>query len=293
MSLLQITSILLATWCLTACSTLKKPFLFKATKADRAVFVFGTMHAGVPGWDLPSVVKDELAKSHRLYLEQDLSNMLLQTSDGNTIFISEGERRLDEWLTQEEFTAFSNSILKVRPDQLRFLKPRIAKALLLEARGGVFVSQYEARAMDFKNGLDVTLAKLADKRGTPIEALDTQLYTLCEKEFEEADIRSIQRLLRGMSAEDELRAIREMIEVYRSGEEERFIRDFEIAGDKCLLVERNYSWANLLEKNVAAGDRVFVGVGLSHLFDFRSGPGLLTLLKKNGYTVERVINSSD
>lgn len=56
----------------SACSSLQKPFFYRAEKSDRQIDLFGTIHAGVPGWDLPPVVTNALQKSNRAYFEANL-----------------------------------------------------------------------------------------------------------------------------------------------------------------------------------------------------------------------------
>jgi uncharacterized protein YbaP (TraB family) len=71
---------------------------------------------------------------------------------------------------------------------------------------------------------------------------------------------------------------------------EKLIAKSEIGSDKkyeeLLLTKRNINWVGQL-KNIMNKKSVFVAVGAGHLVGEK---GLLNLLKKEGYTVEPLLN---
>ncbi len=64
---------------LFGCTTLKKPFFYKATAGDGKIsYILGTMHLGIPYNDLPSYVREEFENSKILFVESDITSEFIQ-----------------------------------------------------------------------------------------------------------------------------------------------------------------------------------------------------------------------
>ena len=268
-----------------ACSSLQKPFLYRAEKPDRRIDLFGTIHAGVPGWDIPASVTSSLNNANRVYFETNL--LTEQKPQISLLFIEDGQLPLDLRLKPKEFAELAKALPKIPAEQLKQLRPFFVQALINENEK-VRVSRYEARIMDYKNGLDMTLLKEAAKNKTPIETLDSENGIPCLNEVDDIAIGELRKMLAGEKLQSDLEAMKQLSEFYREGNESAIASLLDAEKTECVLKERNSRWAALLEKNVKAGDHVFVGVGIGHLIHTQAGPSLVELLQKQGYQVRRL-----
>ena len=91
---------------LLGCTTLKKPFFYKATTGDgKTSYILGTMHLGIPYNDLPSYVREEFEKSKTLFVESDVTSEFIQggyTKNSNIDLVRDLEQSKDFSLEKQK-----------------------------------------------------------------------------------------------------------------------------------------------------------------------------------------------
>lgn len=295
------------------------------------MYLFGTIHLGVPIQDVPSFVMDKFDQSERFDMEIDSDNY-----DTERRFNKEAE------LKYAEVSAILNSLHKNNPEaasrlgkilKLDYLKnqkdlpvpqkklsqrltplawsytrayfkqmdletlEKISPGTVVSFIAAVQPTYIEAPAawftrMDPKYSMDLNFQGRARKQGKHIYQLDDVdvLSSSC------GDLLASMAIVGSFEKEDAAKFIKNfenMEKAYRGGSEEE-VQKFSFKGhpelDVCMLDERNKKWIpRLISDSEGAAMRgqppLFVAVGTAHLF----GPnGLLELLKKEGYSVERV-----
>lgn len=190
-------------------------------------------------------------------------------------------------MTPTEFTELKKALPKLPPDQLKQLRPFFVQALINENEKKN-LSKYDAKILDYKNGLDMTLLREASKLKVPIETLDSENGLPCLDEVDAIALKELRKMLAGEKLQSDLVEMKKLSESYRAGDENAIAAMLDSESTECVLKVRNSRWSALLEKNVHHGDHVFVGVGIGHLIHTKSGPGLVELLQSQGYKVERV-----
>lgn len=327
----RVIGIILAFFLLSACTTLKKPFLYEAKKASNSMYLFGTIHLGVPIQDVPAVVMDKFNQSQRFDMEVDSNNL-----DVEKKFAKDLEK------TTAEIYAILNSLHKNNPeaagrlgkrlhaDYLKHNQPLPAPERKLSQRLtpkawnytraylkqmdletlekispntiGKFVLEFESpmveatpawfARMDPKYSMDLNFQSRAREQGKDIYQLDdTEVLTQsCSDLMVSAQIEAS---FDKKDPQELVKVFSDLEKSYRSGEETEVVKYSTMGGPElmaCMIDERNRKWIPLLiDDSEGAAMRgqppLFVAVGTAHLF----GPqGLIELLKKEGYSVQRI-----
>lgn len=168
------------------------------------------------------------------------------------------EQAIKEWQLPEKF--------------VRQLRPKMCEAVLYYF------------ALQAGGPLDFQIEIYAGQLGKPLLALDTEELREMSSEVngESSESCSVERLLRDSSAEAFRLTLSGMATRYRSG-------DVFEASERSVHY-RNAVWMHKLRPILKRQDRVFVVVGVGHLY----GPlGLLPALEEAGYEVQRIRKSQD
>jgi len=317
---------------LSACSTLRKPYLYEARKPSNTFYVFGTVHIGVPIQDLPLSVMNRFDDSQTFDMEVNLHNYeteqafekevatrkkesmaLLKSlhqknphqakSLGKILVLDyqrskealpEAPKKLSQRLTptawqyvHEYFKDADVSVLEqVSPDTISYILTE-AHPPMVKASKSFFTR------MDPKYSMDLNLLSRArDQRKSVYQLDDTEVLSPECSDLSESE--KIIGVFKNRDANAILERYKNLERLYRSGDENGMIafqaHEMSPALDVCLLDERNQKWVpRIIADSEGAAMRgqppMFVAVGVAHLF---GNGGLLALLKKEGYSIQRV-----
>lgn len=297
------------------------------------MFLFGTIHLGVPINDVPMVVMDKFYQSDRFDMEIDAKNYdterhftknlertyteskaILNSLHKNNPEAAERlgkylkldylknpqpleapEKKLSQRLTPKAWAYTRAYFKQMDLETLEKISPdTVAKFITTFQKSTIEAPTAWFRRMDPKNSMDLAFHSLAFKHGKQVYQLDDAevLAPAC------ADIvasTQIEGSFDKVDAGEVVQGFAKLEQAYRSGNEEEVLKETSKGGKDlllCTLDDRNRKWLpRLIADAEGAAMRgqspLFVAVGTAHLF----GPaGLIELLKKEGYSVERVGN---
>jgi uncharacterized protein YbaP (TraB family) len=285
---------------LSACSsTLKKPFFYEIERDQRKSYVLGTIHAGFSADELPEFVHEKLKKSEGYASEVRTEWAELSSDQWLQAEIDSEYKRVKQnlqdktllskklspsaWARTKELLLSS---LKTE-EQLQAFTPKLAYGGIIKQTGhSIIVSEAEARRLNYDR-MDLELYQSAKKQQKVFIPLDRlkAIEDDCEDLIFVGEIESYFQ----SGVWDDNIAIEELFEMYRSGDENR-VQSFakkenSLQLEKCLLHERNKSWAETIDRVETAHYPLFVAVGVGHLV---GESNLFEYLKKKGFTYRRV-----
>ena len=277
---------------LSACTTLKKPFYYSATKGDQKAHILGTMHIGIPAEDLPGQILTDLKNSEAVFIEYDLESEDNKLAAEISFYAKLGKVNsvgLKKQLTPiywNKFLLKINSFYKNKysADEINHWSPKLAYISLVDTtKYHTEVTRAYAARMNPRFALDLTLTQYAKDQQKVITSLDDEQHITQECE----DLKS----LYGIRAilDEKTVSFEELEKAYVSGDEKTV---YEINTknstkeiEKCLLIDRNHKWMFKLNPSLESFNPSFIAVGVGHLL----GPeNLLELLSQEGFHVERV-----
>lgn len=246
-----------------------QPFLWKASRGGDVVWLYGTIHdVGLDA--VPPAALAALEASARLVSE--LGDV---TPDPDMfrehVRIAKG-KGIDQLLSADDWWDLRDALLgKIKEDDLRRLRPWYAMSLLTSA-----LSPTPGPSMDSE------LAARAHELEKPIEALETWQDQLAMLDRAVG----IPDLQEAIHARNTMRCdLTRMTSAYRAGDIVTMQALLVVPRTEAtMLTARNRTWLPQIEKQFAQGG-AFVAVGLGHLLGEH---GLVVLLQRDGYTVERV-----
>jgi len=245
------------------------PFLWKADKGGDVVWLYGTIHdAGIDA--VPQVALIALEKSVRLVTE--LGDV---TPDGDAFRkharIASG-MGIDQQLPSDDWWDLRDALLgKVKEAELSRAKPWYAMSLLSTHL-----------APEPGPSMDAQLTQRARELAMPVEPLETW-----EEQLEMLDAAvGIADLQEAIHARKTMKCdLARLVNAYRAGDIITMEALLVVPRTRdTLLTARNKKWLPQVEKHFTQGG-AFVAVGLGHMLGEQ---GLVALLQRAGYTVERV-----
>lgn len=267
--------------------------LFKVTGKDNTLYLYGTIHAGKPGYyPLEPRIRDAMAAAPRLVLEIDVARdpaavmaafqqhgMFAPGSPGYASLAPERRLRIETALKAQG----------VDPAAVAPLKPWMLMTML--AMGDLV-----KLGADPTLGVDAHLAGLA--RGKiPIAELETAQYqvALLDRLPIEMQWKLLEETLEHMASGQQLKETRELLDAYERADQaalDRIAHRIETDSDliakftrEVILDERNGPMADKVASLLAQENNAVVAVGLLHLLGKNGVP---ELLRQRGITVERV-----
>lgn len=267
--------------------------LFKVTGKDNTLYLYGTIHAGKPGYyPLEPRIRDAMAAAPRLVLEIDVARdpaavmaafqqhgMFAPGSPGYAGLAPERRLRIETALKAQG----------VDPAAVAPLKPWMLMTML--AMGDLV-----KLGADPTLGVDAHLAGLA--RGKiPIAELETAQYqvALLDRLPIEMQWKLLEETLEHMASGQQLKETRELLDAYERADQaalDRIAHRIETDSDliakftrEVILDERNGPMADKVASLLAQENNAVVAVGLLHLLGKNGVP---ELLRQRGITVERV-----
>lgn len=277
----------------TACA-IERGALFKATGHGHTMYLFGTMHVGVPGfYPFDPQLLSVLAAASTLALELDPEPSPLAAAQavarhgtlaqGAKAYAQLGGRKLallDELARQAGMA----------PSSARALKPVLLAVLLS-------VAEYEKLGYRADLSSDRELARIAraaGKRIMELESLDGQLKML-DRLSPQNQWRFLEECLDSIVSGRQLAEARAVVDAWGSADKAgldamaaRVAAGPGVSGQfarQVLVEERNHAMADKLSRLLAQEDKAVAAVGVLHLLGPRSVPALLEGL---GIKVERI-----
>lgn len=267
------------------------PAMWRVTDADSEIYLFGTFHL-LPEtlrWTTPALDK-AMEKTSYTMTEADTDSPAAQAKlselvrelglnpPGVTLSSQLGPERARQFALVSE--RFGLSMKALEP-----MKPWLA---MISLAVGIMQTQgYSGEA-----GAEKTILAKASAQNDKFAHLETAEFQI--------------RALAGLSTEDWLadfeRGLAQMadfegfsqrtLEAWRTGDlesiEEEMVGPMKTAAPsayKALFVDRNADWVSQIEKIMAGSDDYFIAAGAGH---FIGEDGVVEMLKKKGYAVERV-----
>jgi uncharacterized protein len=285
-----------------------KPFIWKITSAKgRSSFLFGTIHIGVPIGKLPWHVHTKLRETNTLVVEANPK--LISSESGDTdnspiqkilrkhqkeLMLPDGESLQDK-ISEEAFNILISDT-RLPPTFLEGLTPYGAKFFY------EFMSFAISLTMVPDGNLDEEMVSKAQSSSIKLNFLETPkdvdsyLPTALGFNSEEAETFSADNLNEFLindaqdSREEMLKGMFSLIIAYKSGD----MANLKLQADKqlnaaprmkeMLIDQRNVKWLKKLRPKLNKGSS-FVAVGVMHM---PGKTGLISLLRKEGYKVERL-----
>lgn len=249
------------------------PLLWRVTAPSAQVsYVFGTIHIGVSAAELSPLVWRALEGSEVFAMEADVEAAGSEREP-------DGSPAVGVYLTRQQLERLSALVGEARAEALVHDSVDEAYSAVLQALHPASVS------------MDLGLARAARGRGTQVRFLEDWRYQLQlgRTYFTVDDLREF------LAPQSQgRREVRDLIAAYRRGDineiEEMALPEAEIATDPRrfgrLYFARNRAWAERVEAWMNRR-RCFLAVGVGHLPGER---GLLRLLERRGFRVERVVH---
>jgi hypothetical protein len=267
------------------------PAMWRLTDTDSEIYLFGTFHIlpATLNWTTPAL-DAAMEKTPFTMTEADTDSPAAQQKLGSLVQelgLNAPGVTLSSQLGPERAKQFGlvSERYGIPMATLEPMKPWLG---LISLAVGIMQSQgYSADA-----GAEEIIQKKATAQKDKFAYLETAEFQL--------------RALAGLSNEEWLadfeRGLAQMadfegfsnrtLEAWRTGDldsiEEEMIGPMKTAAPgayKALIVERNADWVGQIEKIMAGSDDYFIAVGVGH---FMGEDGVVEMLKKKGYAVERV-----
>lgn len=248
-------------------------------------YLFGTFHMLCRNdIHFGKSLKSALGSTRELYLELDMDDPATLMGGFLLMNMQKGTR-LKDLYSAEEYARVENFFrdsLNMSMNMFQSMKPYFLVAMLYP------------RMMPCKTvtGVEEELMKLAKEQKKEVQGLETMAFQASI--FDSIPYREqAQELLKTIDSLGHFRKYFDtMLQVYkgqRINEMEKLFNDNEMGMEEnqdILLDNRNKNWVELLKK-IMQKEPVFVAVGAGHL---PGDKGLISLLKKEGYTVRPIKN---
>lgn len=270
------------------------PAMWKVTKGDKEMYLFGSIHATQDGAEnLPDYVQKAFDECDYLAMELDTDSMMndlgqalqltqkLMYTDGTTI---------KDHISEETY----NAAVKYLTEKGLYVsyydnfKPMMWISLLENA-------MYNDAGIDITKSMESIMtskAKKANKKILEVENIDIQLGVFDNISDELADVMILSYTQADPSKQ--AKANNKLYEQWKHGEAIEDTDEDEIPDEckedyekysKAMLTDRNKGMADKAEEYMNDGKKVFFMVGAAHMY---GDDGIVQLLTDRGYTVERV-----
>lgn len=272
------------------------PAMWRVTKGDKEMYLFGSIHAtDDSAKNLPPYVQNAFDECNYLALEIDMADVtedfakaysLIQKmiyTDGTTI---------KDHISEETY----NAAVKYLTDKGMYMSYYDSFKVLM------WISLLENSiaqdaGIDTNNSMEAIMTEKANKVGKKIlevESVDIQLAVFDKISDKLADFMIKSYTVDG-AAEEMKRSLTELYNSWKKGEAVSDSDDTEGLPDdlkddyelynEALTTNRNVGMADKAEEYMKDGKKVFFMVGAAHMY---GESGIVSLLEKRGYTVERV-----
>ncbi len=263
---------------------LEKSLLWKITGNGLAEvsYLFGTIHITCDA-SLSTKVSDAMNKTQQLYLELDLDDATMQSAMMQTMMMKDGVT-METLSTPEDFKivdAFLTKNIGFSAKMISTIKPFMVSAMLYPKMIDCPMQSVESELIKIATaqkeevyGLETVADQMKVFDDIPYQEQMNELVKTAKSDLKK-DKTELDTMLAIYKSED----INAMIELTKSSDNVLTSKY-----DAILLTDRNKNWIPKIEA-VAKTKPTFFGVGAAHL---GGENGVITLLRKAGYTVEAV-----
>jgi uncharacterized protein YbaP (TraB family) len=237
------------------------PFLWRVTKDNVVVWLYGTIHNGTSN-EVPPAAWTALSSS--LQFASELGDEEPESDKIAKLMRIESGKTLDFQLSPDDWYELRDLMRgTVREEELRHYRPWFAMIRLTQK-----LSPPPSTTMD------KALTERAKQAGKPVDALENSV--------------TIKDLADAIHARGKMKCeLAGMLAFYATGDAEAMKKWLAMEASEQLLVARNRKWLAQIEAYFGTGG-AFIAVGLGHLIGDGNLPALLA---DKGYTVERVPSS--
>ena len=247
-------------------------------------YIFGTFHLLCKDdINLSEQLKSALASSNKIYMELDLDDPSTMLSA--MLYMNMKDKKLQDLYTPSEYKrieSYFNDTLHTPLTMFQKMKPYFLVAFLYP------------RMMSCKNasGVEEELVKLAKENKKEVLGLETMQFQASVFDSIPYEWQAKELLKNIDSFASNKKEFDILINDYRNqrlSDMEKLLAKSEFGSEKyqeILLTKRNVNWVQQLNK-IMPENNVLVAVGAGHL---TGKNGLLSLLKKEGYKVEPLLN---
>lgn len=247
----------------------------------KSSYLFGTIHLICEQDFLMSErVSNKLAQANALVLEIDMDDPSLQMTMMANIYNEEGQK-ITDFLSEEEYQEI-RTFLKERTgmdmDMLKTMRPMVLMSLIYPNLLECETKAFEKELMDLAKARDIEIIGLESVNDQlslfeliPLEEQYRSFYTYADNL--EKGKKEFKKLIESYKEED----ISALLQLVSESPE---YKDYQ----EVLLDQRNLNWIDPMALMMKKGS-MFFAVGAGHL---AGDSGLIQLLKKEGYSVERL-----
>jgi uncharacterized protein len=263
-----------------------QPLLWRATAPNGNIgYIFGTIHVGVHLADLPAVVRSTVAASSRVVVETDVAGPDLQELAKEAL-LPPGVT-LDQLVGSEAWRNVVALVPQIPEESLRRLQPWVVLSVVY------FGSNPTSAGGASDTFLDSEIATLAEALGTTVAFLETP-DEQCALIREALTVDDLVELAENPSLAKVQATVGSdfMTDLYLRGDAEALASAMLSSSSpsearliKKMLMDRTERWAPDVDRMIREQAGVLIAVGAGHVV----GPeGLVSLLERRGYRVERV-----
>ena len=259
-----------------------KPFLWKISKDQQEIYLFGTIHQGFSPKLVPEIVYEIFDQTPTIVMEVDLTK--LSISEWRNISFYQANNTLNHVISSESFEKLQQYLPHMTLEQLSKMKPATAYAHLISTMS------------PSGSSMDDYLTKRAYDSGKKFIALETPLFQskLLEKIITPEKLQKLILSINDRFISNTQENIYQTFYFYKLADADQLTAsinqtnytDLKLSDEEIyrLIDERNQSWLEKIKQHARMG-KIFVAVGAAHLGGTK---GLLKLFQNDGYLVSKV-----
>lgn len=246
-------------------------------------YLYGTIHVICPkDYFMTDSTKAAFDKTDQVYLELDMDDPSMMTKMTQTMMLPNG-KKMKDYLKPEDYTLLSDYFkqkMGMSLDQIGGMKPFALMSMLYMT---LLTCQPQSYELVFTQ-----MATNAKKEMLGLETVEFQMGV-----FDQIPYEKQAEMLVGMvrKKEDSAKEFGDMVALYKAQDVEGLLKvmddsEWDFNGyEDILLSNRNAAWVPVMEKAMQEKP-TFFAVGAGHLGGKK---GVLSLLKKQGYTLKAVL----
>jgi uncharacterized protein YbaP (TraB family) len=280
----------------TACSSIKKPFYYEVSRGDKKAYVVGTVHYGYNVDELPKFISKDFSEVQTLLVELDLQYGNITSGDQFKEHFTDyyslnkaAKMGTDRLLTPKAWQNAVSTLPEYKPEVLKYLPPTALLGLLgSKNREQIYTST--SRAYGARNEkMDIQFITKAKSKQYDLIYLDKDINQLISC-LDVMSLGAIENLV-NPNRIDKSHHFNLLFDAYESGDEKNLNTTIKFKLNaktiQCMFYDRNYNWAETIDKIDDKKWPLFIAVGAGHLV---GESNLFYYLEKKGYAVKRVIS---
>jgi len=247
---------------------------------EKPSYIFGTIHIMCSDYELEHKVQNALASSEQIYLELDMDDPAMATKM-QQLAVNKDMKNFSSELKEEDKKKLNEFLVanyNAGLEQLGILKP-------FALMGMILIKRISCNAPNGVEELIKTEAITAKKDIKGLETVEFQMGL-----FDNVPLEDQMVWIMDLLEDDYPEEYNQMMEAYQEEDLDKLeLLMAESPGMAnyldMLLYQRNKNWVPLISE-ISKDKSTFYGVGAAHL---TGSKGVISLLKKEGYTVEPVL----